>query len=122
MDAPGAQNNVENVIRGRANYGKWKFFWAPSALRCATPLTLGISCNAGASHQGRCALVCFSGDCPCLTATERPNVHALALLSNQLRSRYRKLHALRRTRSSKGAPSSYTTTRAVCPTARAAQV
>jgi len=44
MDAPGAQNNVENVIRVRANYGKWKFFWAPSALRCATPLTLGISC------------------------------------------------------------------------------
>ena len=22
MDAPGAQNNVDNVIRGRANYGK----------------------------------------------------------------------------------------------------
>src|SRR5450755_5185442 len=66
MDAPGAQNNVENVIRGRANYGKWKFFWTPSALRCATPLTLGISCNAGASHQGRCALVCSD------TTKERP--------------------------------------------------
>src|SRR5664279_3114661 len=50
MDAPGAQNNVENVSRVRANYGKWKFFRATSALRFATPLTLGITCNALASR------------------------------------------------------------------------
>src|ERR1035438_8353144 len=58
MDAPGAQNNVENVIRVRANYGKWKFFWAPSTLRFATPLTLGIPCNAWAVSSRALLLLC----------------------------------------------------------------
>ena len=58
MDAPGTQNNVENVIRVRANYGKWKFFRAPSALRFATPLTLGITCNAWAFSSRALLLLC----------------------------------------------------------------
>jgi hypothetical protein len=41
MDAPGAQNNVENVIRVRANYGKWKFFWAPSRSPLRYAIDLG---------------------------------------------------------------------------------
>ena len=58
MDAPGTQNNVENVIRVRANYGKWKFFRAPSALRFATPLTSGITCNAWAFSSRALLLLC----------------------------------------------------------------
>jgi hypothetical protein len=58
MDAPGAQNNVEHVIRVRANYGTWKFFRAPSALRFATPLTSGITCNAWAFSSRALLLLC----------------------------------------------------------------
>ena len=58
MDAPGARNNVENVIRVRANYGKRKFFRAPSALRFATPLTSGITCNAWAFSSRALLLLC----------------------------------------------------------------
>src|SRR5450755_4776017 len=69
MDVPGPQNNVEHVIRVRANYGKWKFFWAPSTLRCATPLTLGIPCNAGNYIKGAVSL--------CFLSTEEPLYHLL---------------------------------------------
>ena len=58
MDAPGTQNNVEHVIRVRANYGKRKFFRAPSALRFATPLTSGITCNAWAFSSRALLLLC----------------------------------------------------------------
>jgi hypothetical protein len=47
--APGAQNNVENVIRVRANYGKKVVLLDTLRSPLRSPLTLGISCNAGAS-------------------------------------------------------------------------